>query len=429
MKEVGIVICNYNKQDFVTNCIQSVLESKFTDFEIYVVDNHSTDDSVKVITEKYADQVNLIVTPENLGGSGGFNAGLRAALKAGHPYLVCLDNDVLVDENAIGELHDFLLHHPQTGMVGSKVYHMQEPDYVQQFGMKVDFSNYCVEANYLNYCEDGTMPEIVYSDAVAACSLMVRRSVLDQIGLMPEENFLYWDDTEWGYRCNLAGFKVASYGKSKVLHMMGAKKESVNTFPTYYAWRNWIRFFIKFAAEEDLEHLSETFIESVFRVVYEGIYNGESKKAETVMAAYDDALHDCMGKASEGKIFELEHNDRLEKLLAGKKKICIVSREHKDYALALADRAKEIDPDMTVLTAFEKNCDCCIYICDYIFNLEDFSRNYIYMDVEGNIFATEKDAEMIQNYQACYQAFLTSQKPVFLRQAKLLRQKPLAIQR
>ena len=94
MKKIGIVICNFNKADKVLECIQCVLESKFQDFDIYVVDNASIDNSVKMINEKYGDKVNLIVNEENLGGSGGFNKGLRTAYDKGYEYLMCIDNDL-----------------------------------------------------------------------------------------------------------------------------------------------------------------------------------------------------------------------------------------------------------------------------------------------------------------------------------------------
>ncbi len=81
MKKIGIVICNYNKKEYVVNCIQSVLESKTDDFDIYVVDNASTDGSVEAVREQYGEQVTLLVNSENLGGSGGFNTGIRKVLE------------------------------------------------------------------------------------------------------------------------------------------------------------------------------------------------------------------------------------------------------------------------------------------------------------------------------------------------------------
>lgn len=422
MKSIGIVICNYNKRDYVLQCIQSVLESKIQDFDVYVVDNASEDDSAQMIQKEYGNKVELIVNKENLGGSGGFNTGLRKALEKGYKYLMCLDNDVLLDEDAIGELYNFLESHDDVGMVGSKVYNMNNPDLVQQFGINIDFKDYCVESKYLNCIEDGTMPEVVYCDSVAACSLMVRTSVVKKIGVMPEENFLYWDDTEWGYLCNLAGYKVASYGKSKALHAMGAKKESENTFPTYYAWRNWILFFIKYTPEEMLEEMTRMFLGSIFNTVYEALYNGQKNRMKTIMYAYDDALHQVLGKASEGKIFTLESSDeKLSSLIAGKKKVYIKDDEYEEYGQALFEKMKAINPNLERVKDINGREEINFTICDYIFTVNDLSLKTIYVDIYGNILSTEDDVLRVINYNYSKEAFIYAQQPLFLHMAKKIR--------
>lgn len=425
MKTTGVVICNYNKSNDVVNCIQSVIESKTNDYDIYVVDNASTDDSVSRIKENFGDKVNLIVNSENLGGSGGFNAGIRKVVSEGYKYVWCLDNDVLVDENALLYLVEFLDEHNDIGMVGSKVYHMEAPDYVQQFGITIDFDDFCVEAKYLNRQEDGTMPEVVYSDAVAACSVLVRTSLIKEIGAMPEENFLYWDDTEWGYRCNMAGYKVASYGKSKVLHAMGAKKETVNTFPTYYAWRNWIQFFIKYTPEEKLNELSHKFIQLVFDEIYQGYYKKEYNKAKTVMFAYDDALHGVKGKAHEGKIFEIDNNgEKLKNLIKGKKKICIETGKHMGLAERLKEKIKNYEPCAEVLFDSEpenKDDILTIKLCNFIFSLRVIENEYVYIDEEENILEDESDIIKVKNYNNSFQTFLYVHQPVFLLLAENMR--------
>ena len=119
MKQIGIVICNYNKKNDALACIRSILESKFQDYDIYVVDNASTDGSAEAIRNAYGEQVTLLVNQENLGGSGGFNTGLRAAFQKGYPYLMCVDNDALLDENAVGNLLAFLQEHPETGIAAA----------------------------------------------------------------------------------------------------------------------------------------------------------------------------------------------------------------------------------------------------------------------------------------------------------------------
>lgn len=423
MKEVGIVICNYNKEDAVLECIQSVLESKFTDFDLYVVDNGSTDRSVEKIRSTYGDRLTLIVNKENLGGSGGFNTGLRTAYEKGYPYLMCIDNDALLDENAVGNLHAFLEEHTEAGIAASKIYHLEQPDHIQQFGQKIDFEYYCTEVPHLNMFEDGSMPEYLYVDSVAACSLMIRREVIERIGFMPEENFLYWDDTEWCYLCNRAGFLVASVGTSKALHAMGAKKEAVNTFPTYYAWRNWITFFLKFTPEKDLERMAETFLSSIFQENYEGLHNGEKNRAKTVMLALDDAMHGVMGKAGANRIFELDFNlSAYEKLFARSETFYIEENGHEVLAERIRNLAEMTGKKVTWVPEPAEDA-LVLSLCSSIFEIEDMSLEKIYIDIADCILATEEDRLRVINYHYSKQSFLFMMKPVFLENAKKLREK------
>lgn len=428
MKQIGIVICNYNKKDDVLACIRSVLESKFQDYDIYVVDNASVDGSAEAISNTYGEQVTLLVNQENLGGSGGFNTGLRAVFQKGYPYLMCVDNDALLDENAVGNLLAFLQEHPETGIAAAKIYHREAPDYVQQFGQKIDFENFCTDVTYLNAYEDGSMPEYVYTDAVAACALMIRRSVIEKIGFMPEENFLYWDDTEWCYLCNRAGWKVASVGNAMALHAMGAKKELENTFPTYYAWRNWLRFFMRYTEPEEWEAMAGTFLDSMFQIVYEGLHKGEKNRTRTVMLAYDDALHGVTGKAGENRIFTLDTADGpWDKLFSAAPAYVLHTDKYPGSAQDIRDRAERMGYDIRWYDVSEAPENIPeIVLCDNIFQIEDLSLQKIYIDINDCILASEEDVLDVINYNYSRRTFIESQKPIFLQRLREQRQEMLS---
>ncbi len=423
MKAVGIVICNYNKENCVLECIQCILESKFQDFDLYVVDNASTDDSVRRIREKYP-EVTVLVNEENLGGSGGFNRGLREVYARGYPYFMCVDNDAMLDENAVGNLYLFLEQHPEVGMAGSKIYHSEAPDRIQQFGQTIDFNYFCTEVPHFNMVEDGTMPEYLYVDSVAACSLMVRRSTIDRIGYMPEENFLYWDDTEWCHKCNLAGMKVASVGTSKALHTMGAKQETVNTFPTYYAWRNWILFFAKYTPVEDYEKMAETFLSSIFQVIYEGYFTGMQAKTRTVVLALDDALHGVTGRAGANRIFPLDYSDApFHGLFAASESYYIEENGHEWLAEELREKAAQMGYQI-LWTDKEDSGVPVISLCQSIFSQEDLSLQKIYIDIEYCILRTQEDVLHVMQYDYSRQMYLFAEKPKFVQKLYELHQKP-----
>ena len=77
MNEIGVFICNYNKADYVVECVEKVLNQTLKNLDIYVVDNASTDESVSKLRELFGDTVTVIVNAENIGGSGGFNTGIK----------------------------------------------------------------------------------------------------------------------------------------------------------------------------------------------------------------------------------------------------------------------------------------------------------------------------------------------------------------
>jgi hypothetical protein len=417
MKRVGIVICNYNKADKVLECIQCILEQRFEDYDLYVVDNGSTDGSAEAIRAKYGDVVTLMENKENLGGSGGFNTGLRRAYAAGYEYLMCVDNDAMLDENAVGNLVAFLDEHGEVGIAASKIYHLEEPDYIQQFGQTIDFWYFCTEVPHLNMVEDGSMPDFLYVDSVAACSLMVRRTTIDRIGFMPEENFLYWDDTEWCYLCNRAGMKVASVGTSKALHAMGAKKEDVNTFPTYYAWRNWIKFFSKYTPEADLEKMARTFLGSIFEVVYAGLHKGEKNRARTVMLAYDDAIHGVMGKAGPNRIFDIDANyEPFRRLFASGSRFYIEENGFPTLAGFIRSLPNTLGMAEDKVRWEQEAGDgvVTISLCENIFRVNDLNRTKVYIDIDHCVLQSEEDVLDVVNYSHSRRAFIAAQLPVFM---------------
>jgi hypothetical protein len=382
-----------------------------------VVDNASTDESVHKVREKYGDKVRLIVNSENLGGSGGFNTGLRAAYKEGYPYLMCVDNDAMLDENAVGNLMAFLDEHTEVGIAASRIYNLDAPEYIQTCGQIVHFENYENIPMYVNKLDDGTLPDYIYVDAVPACSLMIRRTVIDQIGFMPEENFVYWDDTEWCYRCILTGMKVASVGTSKAFHALGSKANSVNTFPTYYFWRNGINFYAKHTPDENLTSMTVTFLARIFDKIYEGKHKGEYNEANTIMFDYDDAIHGVMGKAGDNRIFDIDFNpEPFIKLFSSGTKFYLENGGFPAMAewLKGLSTLPEISNNNVTWVDSPATGVKTIALCESIFHIEDLSLSKVYIDINHCILQDEDDALDVINYNYSKRSFIMAQQPVFL---------------
>lgn len=418
MKKIGIVICNYNKRDYVIKCIETVLESEFTDFDIFVVDNASEDDSVDAIQKIYGGKVTVLQNPENLGGSGGFNRGIREVLERGYSYLCCLDNDVQVTPKAIGALYEFLEANPGVGMAGSKVYHLQKPDYVQQMGLNIHFDTFSAETLYADVLDHKDIPEVVYCDTVAACSLMMPVKVVRQVGMMPQDNFIYWDDMEWGYCVKQAGYQVAAVGASKVFHEMSANVRRENTFSTYYLWRNNLNFYMKYTPREKWEAMSFVLLRAVFDAIYESMYRGEHNVGRTIQYAFFDALMGVRGKAGEGKILVNDGNaEKMQRILDSVQKIYI-----EDVCnLGLQEAICKLSPNMEFVEP--EQAQVKFRSCPFVMNVKDTSLEYIYIDEAWNVLADQEDLEVAQNYGYSLQLFLYMHQDTFLMQTKVLQEK------
>jgi len=314
-RAIAIVICNWNKREDLLTCIDSIYHSDFQDFDVIVVDNASEDDSVDALRSSRF-PVRIIENKINLGGSGGFNNGIKAALADDYTYIHLLDNDVILAPDAIRQLYQYLEMHANVGMLGSKLLLMGEPNRLQEYGSFINWNEFNISPLNKGVMDNEGIAEIMECDYVPACSVMIRTEALRHVGLMDSHYFIYWDDIDWGYRMNRAGYKVAAYGKSKVWHKMGAGNRT-STFPTYYFWRNRIHFFVQYCPRERFDSLASVFFNELFKAVYFSRQRKQYSIVQTLIHAFHDAAGGIRNKAGQGRI-QIRENvpNRLEELLA-----------------------------------------------------------------------------------------------------------------
>ena len=307
MNDLAIVVCNWNKQEDVIKCLDSVNLAVPPVVDVIVVDNASTDGSVKALENYRERPIRFIKNSVNLGGTGGFNTALRKALSDRPKYVHLLDNDIIVDKQTFRSSYELLEKEPSIGAVGSKIYQLDHPDKTQELGARIDWFKCQVDPLNSGVSDSTLIPSIVDSDYVPACSVMIRSELILEFGLMREDYFLYWDDVEWFSRLRKSGKKVVAYDGSKVWHKMGVKKRE-NTSGTYYFQRNRIHFFIHNTNEKNLDHCIETIFEDLFQSYYFSRIEGKFNTAKTVLRAVIDGLAEVRGKAPEGRIRKCEDN-------------------------------------------------------------------------------------------------------------------------
>lgn len=237
MKLVSVIIPNWNGQNLLGPCLESLYRQEFDDFETILVDNGSTDESI-VFVEKYFPQVTIIRLEENRGFSAAVNAGISASVS---PYICLLNNDTEVDPRWLGEIVAALDANPDLGSAASKILFFSDRTTVNSAGD--EFSLFGVAYQKRLMRGDGdlfSVPRYVFSACGAAA--LYRREILEKVGLFDEAFFAYQEDVDIGFRIQLAGYHCLFVPTAIVYHKYHATSSRNSNLWFYLRERN--KYFI-----------------------------------------------------------------------------------------------------------------------------------------------------------------------------------------
>ncbi|GIK39955.1 MAG: hypothetical protein BroJett011_37880 [Chloroflexota bacterium] len=244
---IAAVIVTWNKRVEVLRCIESVLASTHPIQAIIVVDNASNDGTVEAIKREFGDTVHLIVNTSNKGGSGGFYDGISAALCYQTDYLWLLDNDVILSPQTLSQLLLVAQTQPHVGIVGSKVYFAQAPQIIWSMGARVNSWLAQISVIGDKVRDEGQYNQLVEVDYVPMCSMLLATRVVEKIGSIDPDYFVYGDDADFCTRARRAGFRVLSAPASIAWHDVTLSSQRMSPLAMYYYTRNCIHYFFKFA--------------------------------------------------------------------------------------------------------------------------------------------------------------------------------------
>lgn len=273
IRKVYILILNWNNWKDTVECLKSVFRNSYPDFQVVVIDNASTDGSEEEIEQwaykesipivKYGREIAesggqpekeishsliFIQTGDNLGYAGGNNVGIRYALKKNDcEYIWLLNNDTVVDRDALSQMVKCEEADERRGMVGSKLLYHDRPDVLQAAG-GCRISPWMGNASLIasNEKDDGKWDEPFELSYVSGASLLVKKAVVEDVGLFEEKYFLYWEDADWGVRARKKGYKILYCPDGKVWHKEGGTSSYLNLKLDYYWVRNGLYFTRKF---------------------------------------------------------------------------------------------------------------------------------------------------------------------------------------
>ena len=239
--KVYVVIPNWNGEDHIAECLDS-LTKQTQSVKIIVVDNGSSDDSVKIIKDNFP-AVELLKFPDNAGFAGGVNRGIKEAIKQGAQYIALFNNDAVADKNWLKNLAKAAESNPKAGIITGKFMRMNKThldstgDFYTTWAMPFPRGR--------NQKDTGQYdtPEFVFGASGGAS--LYRVNMLQKIGLFDEEFFAYFEDVDISYRAQLASWKVWYEPKAIAYHHVGATSSKLGDFTRYHSTKNFYMLYAK----------------------------------------------------------------------------------------------------------------------------------------------------------------------------------------
>jgi len=256
--ELSIVIVNYNTQELLKNCLKSVFKKiKNIPLEVLVIDNASTDLSLDMVQKEFP-EVKIITNRENVGFAKANNQAIK---KAVGKYILLLNPDTVILDEGLKELLKFMNEHPEAGACGPLILNS---DGTIQRQCKRSFPNFWNSFTYYSglwklfprskwwrknfgryFLLDKPDDKICEVDQLSGAAMIVRKSILEKVGLMNEDYIMYWDDTDWCFRIKKAGWKIYYVPLAKIIHYGGAGGVQLHAFKNLWYFHRGAYLFYK----------------------------------------------------------------------------------------------------------------------------------------------------------------------------------------
>lgn len=237
---ISVITLNYNQTDATCEFLESCKNLDYPDYEILICDmnsGHSPEEAIKKVNHPAA---RLIRSDKNLGFAGGNNLGI---LQAKGDYLFFVNNDTILPENCIGPLIQRFSLHKNVGVVSPKIKYYDDPTLIQYAGYTA-MNPFTARNKGIGYQEidKGQHDNATETFFAHGAAMMVKREVIEKIGLMPEVFFLYYEEFDWCEQIRNGGYKIYYEPRSVIYHKESISVGKNSIMKTYYIMRNRILY-------------------------------------------------------------------------------------------------------------------------------------------------------------------------------------------
>jgi GT2 family glycosyltransferase len=236
---IAAVVLTWNGREDTLACLHSLAQASLDTLTTIVVDNGSSDGTEEAVRRGFP-SVQLIRSKQNLGFAEGNNLGLRRALQLGADYVLVLNNDTLLDPDAIPVLVAEARRRPDAGALCPLIYYADPPDLIWYAGAEYDpRRGYNPPQTGYKERDRGQYATVREITRATGAAMLVPRAVLERVGLLDAELFLHVEDVDWSQRMLAAGYRILFVPRARIWHKVSADTGGENS-PTlaYYGMRN-----------------------------------------------------------------------------------------------------------------------------------------------------------------------------------------------
>jgi GT2 family glycosyltransferase len=232
---------NWNGIADTRECLDSLLLASYLDNRIVVIDNGSESDEAATLAQEYADKVEVIRNDSNLGFAGGVNVGLRQALEVGTDFVLLLNNDVTVDPGFLEAMVDAAARRRRLAALCPRAYFYDRPQVIYSTGGMVNLWTGVARQVGRGKKDGPRFDEPGRRDYADGLCMLIPVQALETVGLLDEDYFAYWEETDWCVRASEKGLRCYYVPQAQVWHKAARSLEGGDAFNFRYR-RNALMF-------------------------------------------------------------------------------------------------------------------------------------------------------------------------------------------
>lgn len=238
--KISIIIPNLNGADFLAPCLGSLKKQSFSDYELIIIDNASTDNSLVLVKEKFP-QSTIFSFTKNEGFAVAVNKGISLAKGE---YIFLLNNDTELDVNCLNVLNGFLDSNPEVSFCATKMLYFYDRNIIDIAGDIMTIYGIAHKKGN-GEIDKGQYDKSQTIFGACAGAAFYRRSLFEKIGNFDEDFFAYLEDVDFSFRANLLGFKCQYVPGAVVYHVDGGTSRKIKNFTLFLTIRNQLHLIYK----------------------------------------------------------------------------------------------------------------------------------------------------------------------------------------